>query len=123
MLNLSVKTTHVVTTDDLEIFCDPPLTFEAISRINDKLHNELRAWANKNHPIDQTVKLVPRLFFSVSQDGTAYPLATDADAQALREAVGDDFLHDIVEAFWDYDYLFFRRKRLVSPSPSPASPA
>ena len=114
MLNLTVKTTHVVTTDDLEIFCDPPLTFEAIGRINDKLHNELRAWANKNHPIGQTVKFVPQLFLNVSQNGNTYPLATDADAEALRGAVGDDFLHNLVESFWDYDFLFFRQKRLAS---------
>ena len=121
MLNLSVKTTHTISTDDLEIYADPPLVFEAVGRINDKLHNDLRAWSNKNHPIDQTVKFVPRLFLSVSQNGDTYPLTTDADAQALREAVGDDFLHDLVESFWDYDYLFFRRKQLVSASSSPAS--
>ena len=120
MLNLAIKTTMVVSTDDLEVFSDPPLTFEAIGRINDTLHRELAAWANAGYPADQTARFIPRLFLSVAQNGQSYPLATPDDAQALREAVGDEWLANLVESFWDYEYNYFKKKRLASASLSQA---
>jgi len=112
--NLSVQTTMRVTADDLEIYADPPLTFEAIGRVNDTLHRELAAWASAGYPPDQTARFIPRLFLSVAQNGQSYPLATPDDAQALRDAVGDEFLANLVESFWDYEFSYFKKKRLAS---------
>ena len=119
MLNLSIKTTIVVTTDDLEIYADPPLTFEAIGRVNDTIHRELAAWATAGYPAEQTARFIPRLFMSVAQNGTSYPLTTAEEAQALRDAVGDEFLANLVESFWDYEYKYFQKKELASVSLSP----
>src|SRR3990170_7983871 len=112
MLNLSVRTTMQVTTDDLELYADPPLTFEAIGRVNDTLHRELAAWASAGYPAEQSVRFIPRLFLSVAQNWQSYPLTTADDAQALRATVGDEFLANLVEAFWDYEYNYFKKKRL-----------
>lgn len=122
-MNLKAKTIRVVTTDDLELYCNPPLTFEASGRINDKLTAELQQWFKTGYDPAKTVEFIPQLFMSVSQNGDAYPLTTQADAEALREALGEGFLLDLVEAFWDYDYRFFARKRLVSANSSTAQGA
>lgn len=121
MLNLAIKTTFAVSTDDLGVFCDPPLTFQAIGRVNDTLHRELVAWGTAGYPADQTTRFIPRLFLSVAQNGVSYPLSTADDAQALREAVGDEFLANLVESFWDYEFSYFKKKRLASASLSPQS--
>ena len=114
MLNLSIKTTMVVTTDDLEIYADPPLTFEAIGRVNDTIHRELAAWATAGYPADQTARFIPRLFMSVAVNGSSHPLTTADDVQELRAAVGDEFLANLVESFWDYEFNYFKKKRLAS---------
>jgi hypothetical protein len=119
-MNLKAKTVRVVSTDDLELFCDPPLTFEASGRINDKLTAELQQWFKGGYDPAKTVEFIPQLFMSVSQNGDTYPLTTTADAEALRAALGDGFLLDLVEAFWDYDYRFFARRRAASANSSPA---
>lgn len=112
--NLSIQTTMTLTTDDLEIYADPPLSFEAIGRVNDTLHRELAAWVSAGYPADQTARFISRLFLSVAQNGQSYPLSTADDAQALRAAVGDEFLANLVESFWDYEFNYFKKKRLAS---------
>ena len=121
MLNLPIRTTMSVTTDDLELYADPPLAFEAIGRVNDTLHRELAAWASAGYPADTTARFIPRLFLSVSLNGQTYPLTTQDEAQALRDAVGDEWLANLVEGFWDYEYNYFKKKRLASANLSPAS--
>jgi hypothetical protein len=120
-MKLKVKTTYTVTTDDLEIFCDPPLTFEAVGRINDKTHTDLLTWSKDDYSPDRAISFIPSLFLSVAQNGTAYPLTTKAEAIALREATGDKFICDLVESFWNYDYTYFKKKRLGSANSLPAS--
>jgi hypothetical protein len=121
LLNLSIRTTMTVTTDDLEIYADPTLTFTSVGRVNDKLHRELAAWSTAGYPAQQTVEFIPRLFMSMSINGDTHPLATGDDVQELRQAVGDEFLANLVESFWDYEYNYFKKKRSVSVSLSPES--
>lgn len=115
---LKAKTTRIVTTDDLELYCDPPLVFEASGRINDKLTAELKEWYQNGYDPQITLKFIPQLFLSVSQNGETFPIRSQADAEALREALGDGFLLDLVEAFWDYDYRFFTQRRAASANSS-----
>ena len=119
MLKLKIQTTRTVTTDDLRLYCDPPLTFGAVGHIPTTVNNALLDWADKGYDSTRAVEFVPRLFSSVAQNGTSYPLASKEDAAALREAVGDVFLRDLVEGFWNYDYRFFHLKRLVSENSLP----
>ncbi len=121
MLSLTVETTMVVSTDDLELYASPTLVFRTVGRVNDTLHRELAAWASAGYPAEQTARFIPRLFLSVSQNGQTYPLTTPDDAQALREAVGDEFLANLVESFWDYEFNYFKKKRLASANLSPQS--
>jgi hypothetical protein len=114
MLKLKVKTTHKVTTEELEIFCDPPLTFEAVGNIGPQLWDELRDWSNERYPPEKAVDFVPKLFVSVSQNGDTYPLATPEQAKALEDAVGGEFLSDLVENYWGYEFSFFKKKRAAS---------
>jgi hypothetical protein len=111
-----VKTTLMVTTEELEVFCDPPLTFEAVGNIDPNLWSQLKEWSERDYPPGEAVNFVPRLFFSVSQNGKAYPLTTQAEAEELRQAVGDAFLCDLVENYWTYEYSYFKKKRLASAS-------
>lgn len=121
-MKLHIQTTQIVTTDDLEIYCgDLPLIFEAVGNISSGLHSDLLEWSQAERPAAGTVALVPRLFMSVSQNGDKYPLTGSAEAEAFREAVGDELLADIVEEFWNYRYRFFRRKRNGSANLPPAS--
>jgi len=122
-MKLNVKTTFTVNTDQLEIYCDPPLAFEAIGRIDDKTHRELVEWSKADYPAGQTLAFIPRLFLSVSQSGKSYPLSGEADAQALREATGDAFLVNLIEGFWNYEFRFFQRKLAASESSSTAQGA
>lgn len=109
-MKLKAKVTRTITTDDLEIYCDPPLTFEASGRINDKLTAELKQWYQNGYDPQKTLDLIPQLFLNVSQDGQTYPLESRGDAEALQEALGAGFLVDLVEAFWDYDFRFFQKR-------------
>lgn len=122
MLNLTIKTTQTITTDDLEIFVgDAPLTFEAIGNISNSLHTDLLTWSRAGYPADQAAGFIPRLFVSVSQNGEKYDLTGQAAAVAFQEAVGDDLLKDIIEGYWDYRYRFFRKRQAGSVSLPPAS--
>jgi hypothetical protein len=121
-MKLAIQTTQTISTDDLEIYCgEQPLVFEAVGNISGPLHSDLLAWNEAGRPAAGTVALVPRLFFSVSQNGDSYPLTSQAEAEALHEAVGDSLLADIVEEFWNYRYRFFKRKRIASANSQPAS--
>ena len=127
-MKLSVRTTHTVTTDDIDVYCDPPLIFEAVGNIDPQTQTRLADWHKANYPPEQAVAFIPKLFISVSQNGEVYPLTTEADAQALREAVGDTFLSDLVERFWTYELNFFKKKRngsvnLLSASENGTPPA
>lgn len=115
-MDLKVRTTHAITTADLEIYCDPPLEFEAVGRISGQMHNELLAWSQAGYPAEQTPALAARLFLSVTQDGVRYPLNTPEAAAELRAATGDEFMRNLVEAFWDFEYRFFKQKRPASAS-------
>lgn len=119
MLNLSIRTTMSVTTDDLELYADPPLTFIAIGRVNDTLHRELAAWATAGYPADQTARFIPRLFTGVSVGGSIHPLTLADDVQEFRAAVGDEWLANLVESFWDYEFNYFKKKRAASVNLSP----
>lgn len=115
MFNLKIQTTETITTDDLEIFVgELPLIFEAVGNIPGPLQDDLLTWSRADYPLPQTLQLVPRLFLSVSQNGDTYPLTSQAEAEALRAAVGEELLRDIVEGYWNYRYRFFKRKRLAS---------
>lgn len=108
MFKLRIKTTRTLTTKDLEVFCDPDLTFEAVGNIDPGTDGELREWAKAKYPPAEAVRFVPRLFLSVSQDGSAHPLDTEAGAEEFRQAVGDPFLCELVENFWNFDYFYFQ---------------
>jgi hypothetical protein len=114
MLKLKVKTTHTVTTDELEMVCDPPLTFEAVGNIGPHLWGELRDWSKGEYPMEEIVDFIPKLFVSVSQNGDTYPLTTPAQAKALKESVGDEFIADLIESYWNYEFTFFKKKRAAS---------
>jgi hypothetical protein len=118
-MKLSVRTTHILTTDDLRIFCDPPLTFEAIGSIDPHTRIELSAWHDSDYPAQQAVGFIPKLFLSVAQNGQSYPLTTDEDALALQDALGDKFISRLVNAYWDYEYRYFQKKELASANLSP----
>jgi hypothetical protein len=120
-MKLKVRTTHTLTTDDLRVFCDPPLTFEAVGSIDPHTRIGLSAWHDSDYPTGQAVDFIPKLFLSVAQNGTAYPLTTSEDAQALQDALGDRFISRLVNAYWDYEYRYFQKKELVSVNLSPAS--
>ena len=115
-MKLKVKTTHVVTTDDLEMFCDPPLTFEAIGNIDPHTREGLRVWYQNKYPTEQSLEFVPKIFLSVAQNGTAYPLVTDEDAKALQDALGDKFISHLVRAYWNYEAGYFEKKETASTS-------
>lgn len=122
MIKLAIQPTQTITSDDLEIFVgDLPLVFEAIGNIGGSLQNDLLAWSQADYPAAQTAGFIPRLFLSVSQNGDKYPLTGQAEAEALRQAVGDDLLKDLVESYWNYRYRYFKKKRLGSGNSSPAS--
>lgn len=122
-MDLKVRTTHTVTTDDLELFCDPPLSFEAVGRVGPKLHNDLLTWSQAGYPAEQAPGLAAQLFLSVSQDGQSYPLNSPAAATELQNQVGDEFIRNLIEAFWDFEYRFFKQKRLASGNSGPRSNA
>jgi len=124
-MKLTVRTTHTLTTNDLRVFCDPPLTFEAVGSIDPRTRIELSAWHDSDYPSGQAVSFIPKLFLSVAQNdsdgpmGPAYPLTTDEDARALQDALGDRFISRLVNAYWDYEYKYFQKKELASVSLSP----
>lgn len=121
MFDLTIQSTQIVSSDDLEIFVgEMPLIFEAVGNIGGALHGDLLAWSQADYPAAQTAAFVPRLFLSVSQNGIKYPLTGLAEAEALRQAVGDELLRDLVEGYWNYRYRFFKRKRSGS-APSPTA--
>lgn len=121
-MKLAIQTTQTVSTDDLEIYVGgAPLVFEAVGNIPGALHSDLLAWSQAERPPAQSVALVPRLFLNVAQNGETYPLTGPVEAEALRQALGDELLADIIEEFWNYRYRFFKRKRLASASLTPAS--
>jgi hypothetical protein len=108
---LKVKTTHTLTTDDLEIFCDPPLTFESAGSMDPRTVQELREWYKNHCPNEQAVMFVPKIFLSVAQNGKAYPLTTQEDAMALQKAVGDKFISRLVNSYWNYEVGYFEKKQ------------
>lgn len=115
-MKLSVQTTRTITTDDMRIFCEPPLTFEGIGYFSPSFVNDLAEW-EKNPDDDRAIKFVSRIFLSVSQNGARYPLSTEADVLALRDAIeeinpgnGNNFLATIVEEYTRAHYRFFRNK-------------
>ncbi len=120
-MKLNIQTHHTITTNDLELFCDPPLTFEAVGRIADQTHNALLEWAKNDYPEEKTLEFLPHLFVSVSQNGETYPLNNDGAAREFREAVGLTFVQDLIEAFWNYEFYYFKKKRLASINSSTAS--
>ena len=113
-MKLKVRTTHTVTTDDLEMFCDPPLTFEAIGNIDPHTREGLRVWYQNKYPTEGALEFVPKMFLSVAQNGTSYPIATEEDAKALQEAVGDKFISHLVRAYWNYEAGYFEQKKTGS---------
>ena len=121
-LKLNIERTRVVTTDDMRIFCGAePLRFEAVSHIPNEVHGVLLDWTEAGRPADKAAEIAPRLFRSVSQNGTSYPIAGPEGGQALREALGDELLRDVIEEFWNYDARFFaiRRRGFVNSQPPP----
>ena len=115
---LNVKTKRIITTDDLRLYCDPALTFEAVGHIPGPAHNALLEWSEAGYPADKIEALVPQLFTSVSENGTSYPISTPADAAELRQALGDTFMRDLIEGFWNYDWRFFRQRKNASANSS-----
>jgi hypothetical protein len=120
-MKLKVRTTHTLTTDDLEMFCDPPLTFEAVGSIDPRTSRDLSTWHSSKFPEGQAVDFVPKLFLSVAQNGTSYPLTTVEDARALQEAVGEKFVSRLVLSYWNYQATYFEKKQAASVSLSPES--
>jgi hypothetical protein len=122
-MQLSVKTVRTISTDDLNIFCEPPLLFEARGYIAPELGGDLLEWEAGGYAAERAAELLPRLFLSVAQEGIRYPLSTKADALALRDAIeaanpgyGDIFLSTLLDGYWNEHYRFFGRKRLASAS-------
>lgn len=119
-----IQSTLQVTTDDLEVYVgEEPLRFEAIANIPNGLNTELLEWSKVGYPANQAVKLVPKLFLSVSQNGTSYPLSTQKEVEAFRAEVGDELTAEIVEGYWEYRFRYFKKKRigLDTSSPMPLS--
>lgn len=113
-MKLKVKTTRTLTTDELEVYCEPVLTFEAVGNVDPQTHDALKTWAQAKYPADQAVNFVPKLFLSVAENGTSYPLNTEGAARELQAVVGDAFLAELVENFWNYDYFYFQKKQAAS---------
>ena len=113
-MKLSIKTTHILTTEQLEIYCDPPLTFEVVGSIDPHTRKKLGSWYEADYPTNRAVEFIPSLFITVAQNGIAYPLKTVEDAAAFQEAVGDVFLSRLVERTWAYDINQFKKKQVGS---------
>lgn len=127
-MKLSVQTTREVSTDSLNIFCDPPLIFKSRGFIAPGLFNEISEWEKKGHDEKLAVGYISRLFVSFSQNGETFPLTTKEDAMALREAIeesnpggADGFLSTLIEAYLNEHYRFFRNRLAVSESSLPVS--
>jgi hypothetical protein len=127
-MKLTVKTIRTISTDDLSIFCEPPLTFEVRGYIAPELGSDLLEWEQGGYSIERAAELLPRLFISVSQNEEHYSLATKTDALALRDAIeaanpgyGDTFLATLLDGYWNEHYRFFGRKRLASVNSQPVS--
>lgn len=134
-MDLLVKTVRTISTDELNIYCEPPLVFSARGYITRAINEQLLAWDLAGRPISLTLGLLPQLFFSVSVDTQVFPILSQVDSEALRQAIetanpggGDEFLTALVDGYWVNHYRFFTRRRpasanLLADSTNGTSPA
>jgi hypothetical protein len=109
--------TRTITTGDLFIACDPPMSFEVKSRLSADWATKHLAWeADGSEDITIALDLVSTGFLAVSQNGERYDLNSIEAAEALREAIeggnegeGDTFICDIVSSLAHNHYSFLAR--------------
>lgn len=108
---------RTITTGDLFIACDPPMSFEVKSRLTSDWATKHLAWeAAGSEDITIALELVSTGFLAVAQNGERYDLNSIEAAKALREAIegqnegeGNTFICDIVSSFAHNHYSFLAR--------------
>lgn len=129
MMKLTIHTTRQISSADLRLAIDPPLSFEIRSYISYDLNLRLAEWQNAGrNNASEAAALINQLFVSVGQNGHLYPLNSPEAVNALRETIeatnpgeGDNFLIAMLNGFVINHYNFFSIERNGSAPSLPAS--
>lgn len=103
-------TTKILTTAELGIACDPPLTFEVKTYLTRETLALLACWDDDSDNPVLTKQVAARLFVSVQQDGEKFPLDSEAAISGLAQAIGPDgmeFVGAMVRGFEALHFGFF----------------
>jgi hypothetical protein len=126
-MKLTIQTTRTITTDELHLFCEPPLTFRVKGFIDPALAKELAQWEN-TYSGERAAELISQLFVSFSHAGDSYPLDNKSAVLAFKDAIeegnpggGEGFLSTLLESYLNEHYRFFRQKLLALENSSQAS--
>jgi hypothetical protein len=127
-MKLLVKVTRILTTDDLDLTCDPPLSFEVTGNVEPSIFKAVQEWEAAGFELERCAELVGRVFISVTQDGQTYSLNGKAAALALYEAIEESnpgaayqFMVRLLENFIQNHLRFFVSRRSGSPPSAPPS--
>ncbi len=128
-MKIKYNPTRIITTADMFIACDPPITFEVKVRISPDWARRLGEWEDaKDQDINIAMQLMSETFISVSQDGEAFLLSDIKSVQELRDSIeqdnkgyGNEFITQIVEMFGTNHFRFLalasqRSTELLRPS-------
>ncbi len=116
-MNIVFNPTRTITTADLFIACDPPMTFEVKAQLSTDWVRSHIAWEESGtEDMKTAIDLVSSSFLSVAQDGNKYPLDTIDAVQDLINAIEDNnkgqgnlFVCDILTKFTHNHYSFLTR--------------
>lgn len=136
MMKLKYNPTRWLSTADLSIACDPPILFEAKTRLTPEWAQVEGEWEdNGADNVKMALQLITEAFINVAQDDKKYPIKDKEDARALWDAIeesspgeGDTFICHLLMAFAVNHYLFLAKNsvtygRLSPPSNGIASPS
>ena len=120
---------RTITTADLFIACDPPITFDVKARLSPAWAIKSREWEESDSPdIDTAIELMSESFVSVAQDNETFPLTSIKAVQSLRDSIeqdnegyGDEFIIHLVEMFSNNHFRFLalasaKSAKLLRPS-------
>lgn len=122
---------RAVTSKDLGLACDPPLTFEIKTALPRPTATMALGWQQGGSgDVNVALEIIGRMFVSVGQAGQRYPLTGRDNVEALRLAIeestpgaGDDFILSLANRGINNHYDFFTDESTDSPPPSMPSSA
>ena len=124
-MRITYSPTRTITSSDLFMACDPPITFTVKVKVPPTWARLHRQWEEQGHAdLQMTKELIAQSFVTVGQDGDAWPLNTIEAVDELREAIeeqnpnsGDDFLITILDSFAFNHYNFLAGQSMSSAAP------